>query len=57
MADIVYVWARGKGSVGMSKGLELPQFKVVGHRQEDKIEALSTGNINIILNVCKQHMN
>ncbi|OTF73570.1 gamma-aminobutyric acid receptor subunit beta-like protein [Euroglyphus maynei] len=44
MADIVYIWSKGKDSIGMSKGLELPQFKVVGYRQSMKIEALSTGN-------------
>ncbi|KAH7645589.1 gamma-aminobutyric acid receptor subunit beta-like isoform x2 [Dermatophagoides farinae] len=44
MADIVYIWSKGKESIGMSKGLELPQFKVVGYRQSMKIETLSTGN-------------
>lgn len=43
MADIVYVWGRGKESVGMARGLELPQFKVVGYKQSFKIETLSTG--------------
>lgn len=43
MADIVYIWSKGKESIGMSKGLELPQFKVVGYRQSMKIETLSTG--------------
>lgn len=45
MADIIYVWAQGKNSVKMSQGLELPQFKVVGHKQSMKIETLSTGMI------------
>jgi hypothetical protein len=43
MADIIYIWARGPGSVGLSPGLELPQFKVVGHKQSTKLEVLSTG--------------
>ncbi len=43
MADIKYIWARGPGSVGLSPGLEMPQFKVVGHKQSTKLEVLSTG--------------
>lgn len=54
MADIVYIWARGKGSIGMAKGLELPQFKVVGHKQSFKIETLTTGKSSCGL-VLKDH--
>lgn len=43
MADIIYIWGRGQGSVGLAPGLELPQFKVVGHKILNKLEVLSTG--------------
>ena len=46
MADIVYNWAKGPSSIAIQKGLELPQFKVVGHRLSTKLEHLSTGNSN-----------
>ncbi|CAG2181992.1 unnamed protein product, partial [Oppiella nova] len=43
MADIMYKWGiDGKGSVGMSDQVELPQFKVKGLKQLQKIEYLST---------------
>lgn len=44
MADIKYKWDKGLKSVGLSDSLSLPQFRVVGHRQQDKIIDLSTGN-------------
>lgn len=44
MNDIRYKWADGESSVGMSKDVELPQFKVLGHRRESKEVILSTGN-------------
>lgn len=44
MSDIIYTWGKGNASVGLDNRLSLPQFKVVGHRQETKIESLSTGN-------------
>jgi hypothetical protein len=48
MADIQYKWGiDGKGSVGLADNLELPQFKVKGHKQMQKVEVLSTG-IDII---------
>ncbi|XP_054166199.1 gamma-aminobutyric acid receptor subunit beta-like [Oppia nitens] len=53
MADIIYVWGNGPGSVGKAPGLELPQFKVVGHKQSTKIENLSTGNYSRL--VCEIH--
>ncbi len=44
MADIMYKWGiDGKGSVGLSENVELPQFKVKGLKQLQKIEVLSTG--------------
>lgn len=46
MADIVYIWAKGANSIALQKGLELPQFKIVGHRQSTKLEILSTGKTN-----------
>lgn len=49
MADIVYVWSKGNKSVDMTRGLELPQFKVDGYKQSFKIEALSTGIIMVVL--------
>lgn len=49
MADIRYTWSKGKDSVGLSKGLELPQFKVVGHKQEQKEVVLSTGNYSRLI--------
>ena len=49
MADIRYTWSKGKDSVGLSKGLELPQFKVVGHKQEQKEVTLSTGNYSRLI--------
>ena len=42
-ADIAYVWAKGQGSVGISSGLELPEFQVVGTKSSQKVEVLSTG--------------
>jgi hypothetical protein len=44
MADILYKWGiDGKGSVGLSENVELPQFKVQGLKQFQKVEVLSTG--------------
>ncbi|GIY70201.1 gamma-aminobutyric acid receptor subunit beta [Caerostris darwini] len=44
MRDIRYKWGDGEKSIGMSTDVELPQFKVLGHRQDQKEEHLSTGN-------------
>lgn len=44
MADIMYKWGiDGKGSVGISDQVQLPQFKVSGIKQFPKTEYLSTG--------------
>lgn len=44
MQDIRYKWQEGEESVGMSTDVELPQFKVRGHRQSSKEVILTTGN-------------
>nr|CAH7739887.1 unnamed protein product [Callosobruchus chinensis] len=44
MRDIRYKWNAGPNSVGISSGVELPQFKVLGHRQRQTTIHLSTGN-------------
>ncbi|KAL5293233.1 Rdl family protein [Megaselia abdita] len=44
MRDIRYFWRHGLTSVGMSKEVELPQFRVLGHKQTAKEINLSTGN-------------
>ena len=42
MSDIKYKWAKA-GAVGLAKELSLPQFKVLGHRQKEKVIDLTTG--------------
>jgi hypothetical protein len=42
MSDIKYRWT-SKTAVGLSADLELPQFKVMGHKQIEKVISLSTG--------------
>ena len=42
MSDIIYRWAKAK-AVSLQETLSLPQFQVAGHLQEEKIEALTTG--------------
>ncbi|XP_071050472.1 gamma-aminobutyric acid receptor subunit beta isoform X5 [Onthophagus taurus] len=44
MRDIRYKWNSGSESIGISDGVELPQFRVLGHRQRETIAYLSTGN-------------
>lgn len=44
MRDIRYKWNAGIKSVGISKEVELPQFRVLGHRQRATVINLSTGN-------------
>jgi len=44
MKDIRYRWHVGDDSVGISPEVELPQFRVLGHRQRSKEAFLSTGN-------------
>lgn len=43
MTDILYVWKDGASSVGMSSEVQLPQFRVLGHRQRSTDVSLSTG--------------
>lgn len=45
MVDITYFWLKGLKSVGMSGDVELPQFKVLGHRQSSKEVSLTTGKL------------
>jgi len=44
MSDIRYLWAKGENSVGIDKEVQLPQFKVMGHRQKISEINLTTGN-------------
>ncbi|XP_053623571.1 gamma-aminobutyric acid receptor subunit beta-like isoform X4 [Plodia interpunctella] len=44
MRDIRYHWKDGLSSVGMSNEVQLPQFRVLGHRQRATVVTLSTGN-------------
>ncbi|XP_057333885.1 gamma-aminobutyric acid receptor subunit beta isoform X11 [Microplitis mediator] len=44
MRDIRYKWNAGYQSVGISSEVELPQFRVLGHRQRQRNIQLSTGN-------------
>lgn len=43
MRDIRYKWNSGLQSVGISSEVELPQFRVLGHRQRQRTIHLSTG--------------
>lgn len=43
MRDIRYSWKDGLNSVGMSSEVELPQFRVLGHRQRATEINLTTG--------------
>lgn len=43
MRDIRYVWKDGIDSVGLSNEVELPQFRVLGHRQKATEINLTTG--------------
>lgn len=49
MSDIRYKWRKGNKSVALSDSLSLPQFKVVGHRQLQKVIELSTGNYSRLI--------
>ncbi|GAB6033166.1 hypothetical protein CHUAL_012773 [Chamberlinius hualienensis] len=44
MRDIRYKWNAGENSIGISTEVQLPQFRVVGHRQKTKEIILTTGN-------------
>ncbi|KAH9643278.1 hypothetical protein HF086_005940 [Spodoptera exigua] len=48
MTDILYVWKDGASSVGMSSEVQLPQFRVLGHRQRATVITLSTGNRSVV---------
>lgn len=43
MSDIRYFWRDGLSSVGMSSEVELPQFRVLGHKQKSTEINLTTG--------------
>lgn len=43
MRDIRYFWRDGLSSVGMSNEVELPQFRVIGHRIRATEINLTTG--------------
>ncbi|KOB75060.1 GABA-gated chloride channel isoform a3 [Operophtera brumata] len=42
MRDIRYLWKDGLTSVGMSNEVQLPQFRVLGHRQRATVVTLTT---------------
>lgn len=43
MRDIIYKWNAGPKSVGIANEVQLPQFRVLGHRQSQTVINLSTG--------------
>ena len=49
MSDIKYKWGKGDKSVGLSDSLSLPQFRVVGHLQLERVIPLSTGNYSRLI--------
>ncbi|XP_054721261.1 gamma-aminobutyric acid receptor subunit beta-like [Uloborus diversus] len=49
MRDIRYYWLEHERSIKMSSDVELPQFKVVGHRQRSKEVPLTTGNYSRLI--------
>ncbi|XP_028968777.1 gamma-aminobutyric acid receptor subunit beta-like [Galendromus occidentalis] len=49
MSDIRYKWKDGPISIGISKEVELPQFKVLGHVQKISEVSLSTGNYSRLI--------
>lgn len=55
MRDIRYFWRDGLSSVGMSGEVELPQFRVLGHRQRATEIKLTTGIPHI--NTSDTHQN
>ncbi|CAH1389137.1 unnamed protein product [Nezara viridula] len=46
MRDIRYKWNAGHKSVGIANEVQLPQFRVLGHRQRAREINLSTGTIS-----------
>lgn len=49
MRDIRYFWKDGLSSVGMSSEVELPQFRVLGHRQRATEINLTTGTPSLAI--------
>lgn len=49
MRDIRYFWKDGLSSVGMSSEVELPQFRVLGHKQRAAEISLTTGILKALL--------
>ena len=49
MSDLRYQWHDGLRSVQMSPDVSLPQFLVVGHRQNQREVSLSSGNYSRLL--------
>lgn len=49
MRDIRYKWKHGNQSVGISHDVELPQFRVLGHRQRETTIHLSTGRYPLFI--------
>lgn len=47
MSDIRYFWRDGLSSVGMSSEVELPQFRVLGHKQKSTEINLTTGTTKL----------
>jgi len=45
MRDIRYKWKSGFKSVGISNEVQLPQFRILGHRQRATEINLSTGRL------------
>ena len=43
MSEITYYWVGGKEAVEVSKDVQLPQFKVVGYKLDDRVFHLTTG--------------
>lgn len=52
MRDIRYKWNSGVKSVGISNEVELPQFRVLGHRQRATVINLTTGNHKHLFPFC-----
>ena len=48
MTDIIYRWTNDK-AVGLDDKLSLPQFRVMGHVQSEKVISLSTGQSLLLM--------
>lgn len=51
MRDIRYFWKDGLSSVGMSSEVELPQFRVLGHKQRAAEISLTTGTLPALFSI------